>query len=174
MKGLTEFNALSLDAARDALLGCCASPVWARAVAAARPFANWDALLERARADWEAVDDDERLTAFAAHPLIGDVELLRERFNRSGDRANAEQGQVLDADDSVLVDLARLNVEYRERHGFIFIIFAHGKSAREMRDTLRERLPRSTQSEIIAAAREQMQITELRLRALLAAASQGQ
>ncbi|MEM1231892.1 MAG: 2-oxo-4-hydroxy-4-carboxy-5-ureidoimidazoline decarboxylase [Pseudomonadota bacterium] len=160
---LATFNALSADEARQWLEGCCAEPQWAAAVAAERPFHSTAELLAAARAHWGRATEAQRLTAFAAHPLIGDVELLRERYAQAGDRANAEQGQVLGADEQVLTALAERNREYYERHGFIFIVFASGKSAAEMLALLEARLPRTRAQELATAAQEQMKITALRI-----------
>jgi len=157
---LDQFNGLRATDAAALLLECCHSERWAAAVAAGRPFESLDDLLGAARQAWQTVDDSDRLQAFAAHPLIGDVELLRRRFN---DTANREQGQVLAASEATLSELAELNHRYRDRHGFIFIICATGQSAEAMLDALRQRLPRSTAEEIEAAAAEQAAITELRL-----------
>ena len=73
--------------------------------------------------------------ALAAHPLIGDIELLKKKFSSNdarADKAFAEQGQVLNASDDTLEALARLNSAYKNRHGFIFIVFAKDLSAEEM------------------------------------------
>lgn len=168
---LDAFNALPGDAAVEWLLACCAARRWAEALARQRPFASKDALMTAAREAWSQVEDADRLEAFAAHPLIGDVELLRARFGQQEDRANQEQGQVLTADETVLAALAEGNRAYHARHGFIFIVFASGKSAVQMLALLEERLPRSTATELQAAAAEQMKITELRLHAKLDIAS---
>ncbi len=160
---IRELNALAQADAEQWLLACCAAPLWARQVAAGRPYADLPALLVAARAHWADAGEAERLAAFGAHPLIGDVELLRARYAAPDDRANAEQGQVLGADDAVLQSLAARNRDYFERHGFIFIVFASGKNAAQMLALLEERLPRSRQQELDAAAAEQMKITELRI-----------
>ena len=160
MTALDAFNQLAPDEAATLLLPCCASDVWAADVAAARPFASVAALMQAADDAWQAVDDSERLQAFAAHPLIGDVELLRQKFAA---RANAEQGQVLAASEETLSALAELNQTYLDKFGFIFIICATGKSADEMLAQLRARLPNDRDQEIANAAREQAAITRLRL-----------
>ncbi len=160
MTQLDAFNQLAPDEAATLLHTCCASDVWAANVAAARPFASVAALMQAADDAWEAVDDDERLQAFAAHPLIGDVELLRQKFAA---RANAEQGQVLAASEETLSALAELNQTYLDKFGFIFIICATGKSADEMLAQLRARLPNDRAREIANAAREQAAITRLRI-----------
>jgi len=162
---IERFNGLPEEDAAALLLDCCHSGRWAAAVAADRPFASLPELLRSARQRWQEVADDDRLEAFAAHPLIGDVELLRRRF---AGQAKREQGQVLEASEATLEELAELNRRYRDRHGFIFIICATGKSADTMLDVLRQRLPRSTGEEIRAAAAEQEAITELRLQQVFA------
>lgn len=156
---LQRLNRAEQAALQQRLLACCASRRWAAALAAQRPFEDLAALLAAARRAWTAVSDEDRLEAFAAHPLIGDVELLRARFGR----AHAEQGQVLAAPDAVIEELAALNRRYLDRHGFIFIVCATGRSAEQMRDLLRARINRATADEMMTAAEQQMQITELRL-----------
>ena len=123
------------------------------------------ALLAAARDAWGKTSTAERLAAFAAHPLIGDVQRLRERHGA----ANAEQGQVLEASECTLRALAELNVAYHRRHGFIFIVCATGKSAEALLQALRQRIGRSTERELAAATAEQADITALRLRRLLEA-----
>lgn len=165
---LDAFNDLEPDDAVARLRGCCESARWARAVAAARPYGSLDALLAEARAVWREADEAELLTAFAAHPRIGDVELLRARFARGGaDAANREQGQVLAADDAVLQRLKTRNDEYLERFGFIFIVCATGKSAAEMLALLEARIDNDRAEELANAAREQEAIMALRIGQLL-------
>ena len=161
---LDEFNRLCADTAAAALRECCASTAWARAVTRGRPFADMAALLAAAREAWGQTSKAERLAAFAAHPLIGDVQRLRERYDAA---ANTEQGQVLAASECTLRALAELNVAYHRRHGFIFIVCATGKSAEALLDALRQRIGRSTERELATAAAEQADITALRLRRLL-------
>lgn len=161
---LDDFNRLDDSAARDALLGCCASPRWAGAVAAGRPYASIDELAHAAGRVWADADEAELLAAFAAHPRIGDVEHLRARF---GGTAHREQGQVLQADDTVLVRLKDLNDRYFERFGFIFILCASGRSAAEMLAAIEARIDNDRATELANAAGEQGRILQLRLAALL-------
>lgn len=171
MNKLDALNVAERDRAVADLYSCCASARWAEAVAARRPFDSFDALVDTAVEVWRQASESDKLEAFAAHPMIGDIELLRARFSKPGDRANAEQGQVLEAEESVLAELAQLNVDYRDRHGFIFIVYASDKSAADMLALLQARIDRSTADEINTAAAEQMKITELRLNNLLGDAS---
>jgi 2-oxo-4-hydroxy-4-carboxy-5-ureidoimidazoline decarboxylase len=54
----------------------------------------------------------------------------------------------------------------KKKFGYIFIVCATGKSAKEMLEMLRKRLPNSPEVEIKIAAREQNKITHLRINKL--------
>lgn len=83
--------------------------------------------------------------------------------------SHGEQAAALaNPDPLVFEELAALNKAYKAKHGFIFIICASGKSAQAMLEAIRQRLPNAPYTELGAAAREQMKITELRLEKLLA------
>lgn len=71
------------------------------------------------------------------------------------------------AADDVRTRLARLNREYQERFGFIFIICATGKSAGEMLTRLEERIQNRPEDEIRLASEEQRKIVHLRLDKLI-------
>lgn len=157
---LTEFNALPEDRAQAQALYFCGCLAWADALVDARPYDTVDALLTTATLRWQEAPEEERLEAFAAHPKIGDVEYLRQKFAGT---ARAEQGQVIGAADDVLHALAELNRVYFDRHGFIFIICASGKSAEEMLLSLKGRLDNATPVEIDNASREQEKIMALRI-----------
>ena len=72
-----------------------------------------------------------------------------------------------DASIETLERLSRGNVEYEKKFGFIFIVFASGKSADEMLNILNERIDNTRSEEIANAAEEQRLIFQLRLRNLL-------
>ena len=57
--------------------------------------------------------------------------------------------------------------DYLDKFGFIFIVFATGKSAQQMLDSLLARLPNDRTTELVNAAAEQNKITRLRLQKLL-------
>lgn len=161
---LDEFNQLPAVDAVSALYGCCHCQTWAEAVAAQRPFRQCEDLLITAQKIWSLANEKEILEAFSGHARIGDIELLRSRY---AGRATQEQGQVLAADEAVIQELYRLNLEYEQKNGFIFIVCASGKSAALMLSLLKARLPNSRAEELRNGAQEQSQITQLRLCALI-------
>ncbi len=159
------------DEGRELLANCCAAAAWVDGMLARRPFADDDAVIAAAYDVAEQISDDDWLEAFAAHPMIGDVESLRQKYAATKALAAGEQAGVTGAHDATLQELAELNREYLRRFGFIFIVFATGKSAEQMLTILRSRLGNCREEELQAAAEEQMKITELRLRKLAAGSS---
>lgn len=161
---LDEFNDLPEADAIAALLETCACLRWAETLVRQRPFASIDALLEAAHAAWKIADEEELLVAFGAHPRLGDVAQLRERFDSV---AHREQGRVLEASESILAQLKARNDAYFERFGFIFIVCATGLGAAQMLERLEARIDNSRADELANAADEQGRIMELRLRRML-------
>lgn len=159
-------NGLHETDARQALTSCCAATAWAEAMLTRRPFADDAAVLAAAKECWEGLAEADWLEAFAAHPMIGDVNTLREKFSAMKQMAAGEQSGVVGANEETLAELVRLNREYYVRFGFIFIVFATGKSADEMLMLLKSRIVNSRTMELRNAAAEQLKITKLRLQKL--------
>jgi 2-oxo-4-hydroxy-4-carboxy-5-ureidoimidazoline decarboxylase len=168
MDGLRRLNAMPSSEARAALLRCCGSSRWAEAVAAARPFADADALRAEAERAWWRLERGDWLEAFGHHPRIGDKDALRERFATTRTWAASEQGGVTASDEATLEALAAGNRDYEARFGYIFIVCASGKTAPEMLALLSARLSNPPDAELRIAASEQAKITKLRLDKLLA------
>lgn len=164
---LDEFNQLSPSEAAAQLRQCCTAERWIAAVAADRPFASEADLYAAADHHWANMDEADFLQAFEGHPKIGDVNSLREKYANTKAMAGDEQSGVQSANESVLQGLAEGNHAYEEKFGFIFIVFATGKSAAEMLDLLRARLPNTRQQELPIAAAEQHKITRLRIGKML-------
>ena len=101
------------------------------------------------------------------HPKIGDVGSLKAKYTNSKALASGEQALVSEADEQVLVDLAQGNSDYLEKFGFIFIVFASGKSAQQMLALLQARIGNSRASELVNACEQQRLIFQRRLEALL-------
>ena len=161
---LDELNGLPSAKAEEALLTCCGSQRWASALAARRPFASMDNLQKAAEDEWWKLQPHDWLEAFSHHPRIG------ERVN-AGSVESREQAGTRGASDKTLLSLESLNRMYEEKFGFVFLIFATGKSADEMLEALRVRLQNRREVELKTAAGEQARITRLRLEKLLTADS---
>jgi OHCU decarboxylase len=132
-----------------------------------RPYPSLEALLVDAEAVWFALAEEEWLAAFACHPRIGErkAELAAiggagEQFaDWSGIEQRAAQG-TLEAVAAALVDGNRA---YETKFGFLYVVFASGRTAPELLAILEERLGRDRATELNEAARQQWAITHLRL-----------
>ena len=159
MSRLDALNALDGAAAVAEFLGCCGSTRWAHAMARARPFLNAGELGATADAFWWSLDRTDWLEAFAAHPRIGE--------RSSSATSLEEQRGALSASGRTRARLAQYNRDYEAHFGYIFIVCARGKSAKEMLAILATRLTNAPEDELRIAAEEQRKITGLRLAKLL-------
>jgi allantoicase len=162
--GLERLNQLTIDEARAAFQRCCGSARWATAMAAARPFEDRAALLRTGERIWWTLVEADHREAFAAHPKIGE-----KKVPSSGDAkwSAGEQQRAEDATADTLSQLADFNQRYLDKHGFIFIVCATGRSAEAMLADCQARCSNSTADELRTAAEEQIKITRLRLGKLL-------
>jgi allantoinase len=160
-------NQVPTDQCRNTLETCCASRAWINRMIDGGDFKYDVDVLNRAKTAWEGVGEDGLLEAFSAHPRIGDVDSLREKYANTKAIAGGEQAGVNSASESTLQRLADANDEYFDKFGFIFIVCATGKTAQEMLNTLESRLPNDRATELRIAAAEQLKITKIRLRKLI-------
>ena len=147
-----RFDALTEPEARAALRRCCASDQWVDAMLARRPFGDFRSLSKAAGDVWLGLKKEDWAQAFSAHAKIG------EKVQK-----NKEQAGVAEASPATLDRLARANEEYQRRFGFVFLVFATGKTAGQMLGLLEERLTRTVDQEWAEAAAQHHKITLFRL-----------
>ena len=140
------------------------------------PYDSAESCVTAASTVWQALGRDDMLEAFAAHPKIGDVESLRNKYAKSAFErmSEGEQQGVDEASEATIQGLAEGNQAYEDRYHHIFIVCATGKTADEMLVLLQARLHNEAGKEFKIAAGEQEKITEIRLRALLERAAQAE
>ena len=160
---LKELNRLPSSQAKAWFSRACAAEKWCRLMAGSRPFASVDALLEQAKTHWQSMLEADWLQAFEAHPMIGDVNSLKQKFASTRAMASHEQSGAQDADEEILEALAANNQRYFQQNGFIFIICATGLDAQTMLSALTTRLDNDRRTELLLAAEQQLNITLLRL-----------
>lgn len=167
MPDVAWLNALAPEAARTELLKCCCATQWATAVEKGRPYSNLEQLIAHANEVWWKLDQGDWLGAFRSHPKIGEKKTANAVSAQSQQWSAQEQQGVEHAAREAIEKLARLNRNYEEKFGFIFIVCATGKSSDEILALLEQRLQNDAAVELPIAAAEQAKITELRLRKLL-------
>jgi 2-oxo-4-hydroxy-4-carboxy-5-ureidoimidazoline decarboxylase len=162
---LDELNALSSEAAADAVRPCVDIDSWVEAVVAGRPYDGVAALLAVADAQARTWTAEEVDGALADHPRIG------ERHAGSGTSAamsGREQAGVDPRDAEVQRRLAEGNAAYEARFDRIYLVRAAGRSAEEILALLEERLGNDPETEIAVTAGQLREIALLRLEGLLA------
>ena len=166
MEIVKSLNGLTISAAQEGLAKCCAARGWVSEMLSRRPFASDDDLLAAAKEVWWSLSPESWVEAFAAHPSIGDLKTLREKFANTQKWAAHEQAGVQAASEETLQCLAVENRKYLDKFGYQFIICATGKTADEILAALERRLANNAAIELPIAAAEQLNITRLRLQKL--------
>ena len=162
-----------LDAMPDAevafkLAACCGSARWVAEMLARRPFGSRGHLVGAADEVAASLREPDWMEAFTHHPRIGQRISNAVVSTSAESWSTGEQSAVASASATIRAVLADANDEYAQRFGFIFIICASGRSAEEILAALRARMGNTREKEIFVAAREQQQITRLRLEKLVA------
>jgi hydroxyisourate hydrolase len=168
MEPVEAFNALPPERAEAELLACCAAPRWARQVAAGRPYPDLPSLLTVAGAASAGLAWADITQALAAHPRIG------ERPTGGGREAawsRREQSGVDGADPDAREALARVNKEYEDRFGHLFLVCASGRGDAELLAAARVRLAHDESTERGVVRTELGKIARRRLERLLAYAA---
>jgi OHCU decarboxylase len=160
---LESWNAAPEQTALSAMLACCGATRWAAAMVAARPIPTPESLRATADTIWSEIREPDWLEAFACHPRIGSRKPASHASTQSASWSNQEQSSTTSAAEQTLSHLAALNAQYEERFGFTYIVCATGKSAEEMLAILNRRLQSTREHELIEAAEQQRQITQIRL-----------
>jgi allantoicase len=160
---LVKLNTLDDKRARALALSFCGAEAWADAFLERRPFSTMREVFDIAEHTWWGLPQKAWLEAYAAHPKLGARKNAATATKKSAGWSKAEQSRVGHGDKEVLARLEKLNAQYLKKFGFIFILFASGRSASEVLEQLEARLPRSKASEIETAAQEQARITRLRI-----------
>jgi allantoicase len=164
---IRQLNAIDEPELRASLADFCAAPGWIARVAAARPFASGEAVLQVADAAMAHVSADEWRQAFLHHPRIGERQAGRPLSSTAQVSSSREQAAVHEADAGDVAAIAAGNRAYEARFGHVFLVRAAGRSAKEILANLNERLNNDPAREIAVAADEHRQITRLRLERLL-------
>jgi OHCU decarboxylase len=162
--GLRWLNSVPAAQAGQLLASCCASRAWVERMAAGRPYADLDALLEASDRAIRELGRDDLAEALSGHPRIGQ---RAAGASTEATWSRQEQASVADADAEVRAALVEGNRAYEQRFGHVFLVRAGGRSARELLAALRQRLGNDPDTEWGVVAEELGEITRLRLERLL-------
>jgi 2-oxo-4-hydroxy-4-carboxy-5-ureidoimidazoline decarboxylase len=160
--GLPVLNALPTPEAERVLTACCASPRWAAAVAAGRPYASPEQLFDAADDALADLDEDDVSRALAGHPRIGE-----RAEGEWGAWSRREQSGLSGAEENTLRALAEGNRSYEAKFGQVYLVCASGRSAEELLGVLQQRLRNDPVTERAVVRRELGLINRIRLSRLV-------
>lgn len=170
-EALARWNSLPPEDAAREVLPCCGSQAWAEQLAAQRPFVYPEDLFAASDAVWFALPEADWNEAFDSHPRIGQQH-ARAATVQSLSWSSSEQRAIASSqDEAAKLALAEANREYEAKFGRIFLICASGKSTNEILSILRARMDNTPEQELVEAAEQQRQITQMRLRRWLGLSS---
>jgi 2-oxo-4-hydroxy-4-carboxy-5-ureidoimidazoline decarboxylase len=164
---LIRWNGLDAEHASREILPCCGSRAWADGLTARRPFADVSELFQESDRIWAALPEQDWREAFDSHPRIGQQHAraaTAESLAWSSEEQRAAMSAGGSREDAAKLALAEGNRQYEERFGHIFIVCAAGKSAAEILEILNARMQNTAADELLEAAEQQRQISQLRLR----------
>jgi allantoicase len=161
--GVRRLDTLPPRQAEKELHACAAASRWSRAMAEARPFGSWDAVVREAERAWKTLGPDDFREAMAAHPRIGEkkAEIARSATEEAWSRR--EQSGMSATSDATRAKMAEMNRAYEARFGFTYIVCATGKSAEELVAIAERRLSNEPEAELAVAGAELFAIANLRL-----------
>ncbi|MBS0558399.1 MAG: 2-oxo-4-hydroxy-4-carboxy-5-ureidoimidazoline decarboxylase [Proteobacteria bacterium] len=161
---IETFNAAPRDAAIAAIKPCLDIPRWIEDIVDARPYAEIDAMLQRAHIAAEPFTQTEIDGALAHHPRIG------ERARGSGAEARfstAEQTGLGASSHDIERALHQGNLDYEHKFGRVFLIRAAGRDRVEILAELRRRMDNDVTTELREIAVQLREIALGRLRAII-------
>jgi 2-oxo-4-hydroxy-4-carboxy-5-ureidoimidazoline decarboxylase len=153
------------EEARHELSRCCGCARWIDLMIEHRPFEHRADLFNAAEIFWFELDKEDWLEAFTHHPKIGDIRDLAAKFPETSDLSADEQKKISKGNSEQLAELKKLNDDYEQKFGFIFILCAQKKSITEVLQQINLRIKNSYEQELEHATAEQNKITRLRLEA---------
>jgi 2-oxo-4-hydroxy-4-carboxy-5-ureidoimidazoline decarboxylase len=111
----------------------------------------------------DGLSEPDWLEAFDGHPKLGEAKQAARADAEGARLSSQEQSGVQAAAAATLARLAEGNAAYAARHGFIFILFASGRTAGEVLGELEARIDAPRAVELERAAGEQRKITQRRI-----------
>lgn len=163
LRYIEQWNNMPASEAADAILPCCGSHAWARALAGRRPLSTLPELLAASDAAWWSLPEQDWQQAFDSHPRIGERHAQGAASAAALAWSGTEQGTAMAAEDATKAGLAEGNCTYEAKFSRTFIVCASGKSADAILQILNHRLHNTAEVELHEAAEQQRQITHLRL-----------
>ncbi len=119
---INDLNNLSVSKAKIELEKCCFSTKWLNTMINLRPFNSVEDIYLGSDKSWKKCVEIDFVEAFQGHPKIGDLSSLSAKFLNTSEIASKEQRGMDNANTNIIKRLAKKNIEYESKFGFIFIV----------------------------------------------------
>ena len=146
---------------REQVLESNVCDVWINQIISQRPFGTAEQFLNAAETTWrDGLSESQRIIMMNGHPEIGQAEATDGDPN--GMEATEQRG-MKECSPALAAQIDADKAVYRQRFGFIYMIFATGLSANDLAEALRERLNNTREEELETAITEFWRINRKRL-----------
>ena len=127
-----------------------------------KPFNNFNELSSTIRKIYENSSKEDFLKIFNAHPELAVEQKLTEDSQKEQNNANLNQ-----CSNEEFNEFQNLNIKYKKKFGFPFIIAVKGKNKNEILTNFRKRIKNETSLEFEEAKKQVKKIANFRLKEII-------
>ena len=127
-----------------------------------KPYKNFNELLSTFFKVYENISKEDLLKIFNAHP-----ELTVEKKLTDDSRKEQGDASLNQCSDQEFIEFKKLNVNYKKKFGFPFIVAVKGKKKEEILENFRQRFTNDTKKEFNEAKEQVKKIATFRLEEII-------
>jgi len=127
-----------------------------------KPYKNFNELLSTFFKVYENISKEDFLKIFNAHPELAVEKKLTDDSRKEQGNASLNQ-----CSDQEFIEFKKLNVDYKKKFGFPFIVAVKGKKKEEILENFRQRFTNDTKKEFNEAKEQVKKIATFRLEEII-------
>ena len=127
-----------------------------------KPYKNFNELLSTFFKVYENISKEDFLKIFNAHPELAVEKKLTDDSRKEQSNASLNQ-----CSDQEFIEFKELNVNYKKKFGFPFIVAVKGKKKEEILENFRQRFTNDTKKEFNEAKEQVKKIATFRLEEII-------
>jgi len=127
-----------------------------------KPYKNFNELLSTFFKVYENISKEDLLKIFNAHPELAVEKKLTDDSRKEQSNASLNQ-----CSDQEFIEFKELNVNYKKKFGFPFIVAVKGKKKEEILENFRQRFKNDTKKEFNEAKEQVKKIATFRLEEII-------
>jgi len=127
-----------------------------------KPYKNFNELLSTFFKVYENISKEDLLKIFNAHPELAVEKKLTEDSRKEQGNASLNQ-----CSDQEFIEFKKLNVDYKKKFGFPFIVAVKGKKKEEILENFRQRFKNDANREFNETKEQVKKIADFRLKEII-------